>query len=326
MSLENNNNADGLSAMEADVAELFDLAIPATNAPSGGEAPSSSPAPEPGVAVGQAPAAAPEPPVSPESPAAPSPAPAASGEPTAPVTPSAAPNAPAPSAAPVPPVDEQALKLQSLEATVEALQAELATSRANPAPVAGTPAAPAAGPESGEQPPAYRLTLPQQVAEAIFDEENPERRIAGITHMMNSLAAIVHHNVRLEMNGRFQALVDQARTQEASTQTAEVVESSRNQYYDAFPAHKNELILPLIQAESRSMAAEFPNAKWDQNYINALGTRVNNRIAALTGGGQPPVTNITPPAAPAPSLPSGTRTEVPGSNPSEIDVIADTFS
>lgn len=320
----------GMATLESDVAEMFDISSADGPAVQGGETSGGvSPAPAPassepagGEGVSGSPASPAEP--SPAAPAA-TPASATPSEQPAPGTPPAAePPAAAPSATPSEPPkpDEGALKLQSLEATVEALQAELAAARANPAPPApaGEP-----GTESGRpELPAYSLTLPQPIAEAILDTENPQRQAAGITHMMNSLATIVHHNVRLEMRATIGSLLRAAQEQEQTVTRSTEVEQGRKQYYEAFPQHQNELIVPLIQAEARQMAAEFPNLKWGPDYINALGTRVNARIAALSGNAAPAVT--TPPAAPAASIPAGSRAETPGTPLEGGDLIFDTFS
>lgn len=240
-----------------------------------------------------------------------------------PSAPSAQPQTPAPAAAPPPvaPVDAEKLRLQSLEAQVEALQAELGRARANP------PAQPGATPAGGgtAQPddlPRYALSLPPQVLAALTSDDE-QQFSAGVTTMLNSLATIVHHNVRLEMRQAFAGLMNSAREQDSQTQTATAVQSAREDYYKAFPAHKDPLILPLIQAESQAMSAQFPNLAWSDDFRNALGQRVEARLAQLRGqgnGGQPP-------AAPAASIPAGPRpNESLGGELTGGDLIADTFS
>lgn len=324
-------NGASLSEMEADVADIFGLSVAQPNEADAGSPSSSEPSAEQGGGADQAPSSSPEP--SQESAEQISTqAPEATGKPAL-ATPAAAPAAEgaeattsAASAEPPKP-DEQALKLQSLEATVEALQAELASARANPAQGGDQQQAEpaAAGESAGQELPRYQLTLPQQVAEAIFYED-PTKAAAGITSMMNSLATIIHHNCRVEFNARLAQMEAQREAAVSAQAQTQTVETGRKQYYAAFPAHDNELILPLIQAEARQMAVEFPNLKWDENYINALGSRVNNRIAALTGAAQPTPAVVVPPQAPAASLPSGTRGETPGTPLEGADLIADTFS
>lgn len=230
---------------------------------------------------------------------------------------------PAPGAAtpPVAPVDENALRVQSLEATVLALQQELSNARAQPA----GPGQPAAGqPQPGQQDdlPRYALQLPPAVAAAINSGDD-QQTLAGITHMMNSLATIIHHNVRQEYRQALGQLVQTARQQEEEGSNQQFIAESRNDYYKAFPDHNNPLILPIIQAESVAMAGQFPGLPWNENYRNALGQRVNARLAELRGQQQP--SNVPP--APAAMLPAGSRPA--DSGVAELtggDLIADTFS
>lgn len=256
------------------------------------------------------------------------------GQPSAPPAqqPAEAGQPPAPAAVPpqVAPVDAAALRLQSLEAQVQGLQAELARARANP-PATGEqqPGREGAGGGSGQADdlPRYNLNLPQQVAAALTSGDD-QQTLAGITHMMNSLATIVHHNVRLEMRSVIGSLMQSAREQDTQTQTASAMEQAREDYYKAFPQHKDPALLPIIQSEVTAMAAEFPGLGWSDQYRNALGARVEARLAVFRG--QALVTNGggQPPAAPAASIPGGARPNAaPGSGELEgSDLIVDTFS
>lgn len=229
---------------------------------------------------------------------------------------------PAPAAAtpPVAPVDPNLLRVNSLEATVQALQAELAAARAQPPAPGGAGATPQA--DGQPELPRYALQLPQAVAAALTSGDDAQT-VAGVTHMMNSLASIVHHNVRLEMSARFNQLMTAAREQETAGENQRFIQDSRADYYKAFPTHNDPLILPLIQSESMAMAGEFPGAPWNENYRNALGQRVEARLAQLRG--QAGV--VTPPPAPAAMLPVGARPgDAPGGELTGGDLIADTFS
>lgn len=332
MTDENQGGSPSIDSLEAEVAEVFsfDSGAPAEPAPAE-TAPEASPpvsdtTAEPGAELGQAPSSVPvTPPVgSSEG----EPAPAAPAAPTEPAPAATPPAGGAPAAAPAQPTpeQEQALRVQSLEAQVQALSGALEQARAQPA--AGQPGA---GTESGEQPqielPQYRLTLPQQVAAAITSGED-EQVVAGVTHMMNSLATIVHHNLRTEMRGAFSQLIHSAQQQDESAGREQAIAAGQQQYYQAFPAHKDALIEPIIRAVNSEMSVQFPGLPWGPDYINALGARVNARLAALRGQGQPAAqpTGEPLPSAPAASIPAGARTTVPGSSPEGADLIEDTFS
>jgi hypothetical protein len=312
----------GIEAMEADVAEMFGFSDDTGAAATDDAAPSDDAAP--GGEVDQAPPSSPDtsPPADGEQPSTTSAAPEPGKEPAPAKEPPAAPGSEAASTAPPAAPDEQALKVQSLEATVEALQAQIAASRASPDPGSQPPAGnESGGTEAATAPPKYDLTLPQPVAAAIFSDD-PQQQQAGVVHMMNNLAAIVHHNVRLETRAMLGAVLAEARKAEQTTDDSAAIEAGRQQYFAAFPDHKNELLQPLIAAEATKMTAEFPNLKWGPDYINALGTRVNNRVAALA-----PKPSNAPPSDPAPGIPAGInggRRE--GTPISGEELIADTFS
>jgi len=244
-----------------------------------------------------------------------------SGQQPAQAAPSPTPGTPP---APVAPVDAEALLRQSLEAQVQGLQAEVQRLRASP-PAAPTQQPPGGGSAGADDLPRYQLNLPPQVAAALTSGDD-QQTVAGITHMMNSLATIVHHNVRLEMSQRFGQLINAAREQDSQASTSTAINEAREDYYKAFPGHKDPLILPLIQAETMQMATEFPGLAWSDNYRNALGQRVEGRLAQLRGGAQGS-NGGTPPALPATSLPSGgPRTETQGGELTGGDLIMDTFS
>lgn len=298
------------SDFAADEAEIFDtLGISPHTGDTGEAAQEGAQAPaESGgeVAAPSAPPVTPPEGESPPEPAAPEPA-------IAPVPqPQAAPTAPAPQPAePTPPADDK-LRTASLEAQVEALQRALQQQQANPQQGQQPQAV-----ESGQQPvpiapTRYGLTLPQPVQEALLSED-PQKNVQAITAIMNDLGTIVHNNVAMQLRGEvskmFQSLVYAASEGEQMQVRATGRESAQKQYYDAFPSHKNPTVLPLIQAESQKMAAEFPGLSWSQDYVNALGARVEATIRQLSG--QPPIQQGQQPAPrPAPGLPSGQRAPV----------------
>lgn len=322
--------AAGEESVQQDIDEMFGMGSDDEVAAGEGEATApDAAAGAAGAAPEDGPAAAPALPDTPPSGdvAATPPATPTGGTPTAPPAqqPPQSGQPPAPAATPpgIAPADAERLRMASLEATVAALQAELANARANP-PQGG---APQAQPQPGQQPddlPRYALTLPQQVAAALTSGDD-QQTVAGITHMMNSLATIVHHNVRLEMRQQFGQLLSTARQQEAEASDAKFIQDSRADYYKAFPDHNSPLILPLIQAESVAMAGEFPGVPWNDDYRNALGQRVNARLAQLRGAAAPQ--GQQPPAAPAAMLPAGSRpADQSGGELTGGELIADTFS
>ena len=267
----------------------------------------------------------------------PAPAPAPSGEPAPSAAPAAQPAA-------QPPAGDAALREASLQATVDALQRRIDDLTKSGAQPQEAPSAQPASSESGQpsatqpQTPRYALTLPQQVQEAILSED-PQQNIAAIQHIVNDLGTIVHASVvaqmRSEFQGAFQQLISAARQGTEQETRLSAAQSAREDYYKAFPQHNDPLILPIIQSESQKLAAEFPNVSWSPDYINSLGTRVDAFLAKLRGGSAPadpapqPGPGNTPPARPAPMMPSGTRGGDAGNFlpvAAETDLIEDTLN
>lgn len=264
-------------------------------------------------------------PVTPPAPVTPEPAPAAPQATTPPAAPTTPPVA---QPAVVPPTEEQ-LRTQSLAAQVDALQQQLQQMRANPA---------VAQPQAGQQPQAesggppvrrYNLTLPQQIKDALISED-PEQSVAAIGNIVNDLGTIVHNTVMTEVRQSFAALLQAAGASEQIEKQTSTANAAQEAYYSKFETHRNPLYLPLLQAESQRMAAEFPHLTWNEDYINALGTRVNARVAELaTQTGFAPVPApapvAAPPARPAPMMPSGNRGSTPGTAIEGGDLIEDTL-
>ena len=275
--------------------------------PSPLEAPGVEPAPTPGDT---------SPPAAPEAPqpfAAPAPS---QGTPPAPAAP--APTEPQP-AAPQPAPNEEALRTASLEAQVAELTRTIEQLRATPQPAAApaTPAAPTSPEQpAGPQPYRYALTLPDQVKNALMSDD-PQQNIAAINSIINDLGTIVHNTVlaqmRSEVQGLFQGLTNMAAEQTSLEQRQSAQEAGRTAYFNKFPAHKEPLIQPIITSENAKLAAQYPNAPFDDNYINALGARVNGVLEQLGAKpaeapqSTPPAPNPAPPARPATMLPSGNR-------------------
>lgn len=259
-------------------------------------------------------------------PAAPAPTegqPPASGEQPAPalVPSEQQPAAPTPSQPAAESPAEAALRTASLEAQIAALRQTIDELRANPQqPPAGQPAGTPASAETGgaapaEQPLRYNLTLPDATRNALLSDD-PQQNIAAINAIVNDLGTIVHNSVVAQMRNEFRGAIANLASMTQQTDTATAQETARTAareaYFSAFPAHKNELIEPIIAQQARQLSAEYPGLNWDEQYINALGARVNAALEKIgvpaqqqpaesqTPGGQPP-------SQPAGFVPSGTR-------------------
>lgn len=181
-----------------------------------------------------------------------------------------------------------AMRIRSLEAQIEALQKAPA---AAPAPGSAPAAAPAGDDQQPEVVP-YGLTIPNEVATAIFGEDAATAHNA-LNHMVSSLASAIHTRVLHQVRGEQRtalATIEQTRQEQVGT-TAAV--DMQKQFYDKFPQYSDPVYQPIIYAVNSQLAAELPNHPWDDNYMAALGSRVTAHMARLAGGAAP--------AAPAPA-------------------------
>lgn len=254
----------------------------------------------------------------------------AAPETPAPATPAAAVE-PAPAETRLTP--EERLQIASVAALREQNEYLLSTLRGQ-TPSQGTQPAPAQ--PSGPPVEQVHLTVPDELYSAIFaEDENLSKR--GINVLVSSIATSA---VNLALQ-KMAPLVDQriAGYDQSSRQTS-TAQAQEADYYNNFQAHRNPVFRPVIESEMQKMAQEMPNAPWNEDFRNALGTRVNRTLQLLgfnVGMVQAPKQDDPPtpsgfgaqkpnggaPAAPADMLDSSNR----GAAPAEAgNFIAATFT
>ena len=309
------------------LAEIFGLPVPSGEAakPSGagdGAQGEVAPPPEPVPAVADAGAAPTAAPVSAPA-AAPVLEPIQTGGTPASPAPAGAPAAPAPANPPVlPVVDPRDAQLAQLTATVQALQAQVQQPQAQ---VPGSQPAPAvpAQPDASE----YALTVPNQVIEAIFSEDQGQAS-NGLNHLVSSLAKTIHQNVRKEMMEKVVPEIVQSRLSqyEAQLNSTNEVQRIEQDYYGTFPAHKTHA--QIVAQENALLQSMYPGHAWDEAYRNSLGARVAARlqVASVPVVSTPAPTAPTPAPRPAPMLGTGTRPPAAGGEQEIADFITSTLS
>jgi len=170
------------------------------------------------------------------------------------------------------------------------------------------------------------LTVPDALYGAVFAEDERVSK-QGMNVLVSSIAtAAVNHVLQ-----RVVPIVDhRLQGYDQSTRQASTAQGQEEDYYKAFPAHRNPLFRTAIEAEMQKMAQEMPSAPWNEDFRNALGTRVNRTLQLLgidvgmvpgakPNGGQPPAAgfgaqpagNGGSPPAPAPMLDSSNRGAAP---------------
>lgn len=308
------------AALEADVLDVLSLSDTSSTADKIAKKSGDTP-PEPTAA-----APAPASPTAEGGVTAPSPSdtPPAGETPPQPAAPEPATTPPAPAATEPPvqstpalQVDEQALRLASLEAEKDALRRELEALRASPQQGQPAPTAAPSPEQPAAEPPPYKyaLTLPKAMQDDLVGDD-PAKTITAINTIVNDLGTIVHNTVltqvRAEMQGMITRLSGMAQEAQFGDVRKSAVEEAKADYYKVFPDHNNPLILPIIQAESQKLSAEFPGLSWGEQMRNALGQRVNAYLQQLGARPQEPANpNPNPvPARPATFLPSGQRASV----------------
>lgn len=241
----------------------------------------------------------------------PSPTPAAVTPQAEPAAGGAAPQTPAPgtvpAAAPTPAAPELDAETRLRLAGLEALRAENARLREEMAraqqpqqPGGQTPAAPGT---PSAQPEQLQLRVPNDLIGAIFNED-ANIAAQGMNTLISALATTVMNTtlqrVEAMLNQRFQAVDEQAQQLRAAN-------DQEAAYYEAFPAHENELYRPVIAAAVDELYKELPHLAWDQQTIAAVGQRVNNKLLALgINVGMVPANPVVPAAGGQPQQPAGT--------------------
>jgi hypothetical protein len=177
----------------------------------------------------------------------------------------------------------------------------------------------------------YEVQLPDAVLDGLFGE-SPEQAKQTMNALISSIITQSHRTAAklvMESQTLLQAQI-QAPIAEAENRKAE--ETSRQEYFKAFPAHENPAYQLLLGQQAAALAAEFPTLSWGKEMREALGMRVN---AALIASGVTPVSGAAlatasqPSAAPAPApfSPAGRRAPAPATNSVDISAeIMDVFS
>jgi hypothetical protein len=223
------------------------------------------------------------------------------------------------------PEAERNLQFANMQAQLAAAQAELARVRQEPPAAAPQPTVPSEQPEQVS----YALTIPDEVFGAIFHEDAVTSK-KGMEHLVNSLATVIHNKVRADYSASIQRLETTitAREQQEQQRTVEQQrETMQQQYFERFPDHNKPVLRHILYAQAQALASEYPTAPVDDNYFNALGTRVNAAIAEITGAPAPtPVVPAVPaiPPKPAAMMPTAARASVPVS-PSTNEALMETL-
>lgn len=261
-----------------DIASIFGLgeeAGPAPNSPDGASGGGASPPDGASAAEGgqgQAQPATPatstpQPGQQGTSPQAPAPQPAPAPAPAAP------PAAPASGTVPAPSQDPT---VQALTAQVQALTAHIAQLTQGGAQGVGTQAP---QPGQGDQPQQhplmdYRLAMPDDVANAVFNED-PQIARQGLTHVINSIGREIHGRVIRQVE---ELIGNKLQSFGQQTSAQQQQERMRQEYFSSFPNHNDPATQLIVAQEAQVLWGANPALEWNENSKAALGARVNARL------------------------------------------------
>jgi len=223
---------------------------------------------------------------------------------------------------------EERLQLASLRGLQEQNQ-QLLDALRNQQPQQPQPQGQQPQPSGGLPIEQVHLTVPDDLYNAVFAEDDGLSK-RGMNVLVSSIAtAAVNHVLQ-----RVVPIVDSRLAgYDQSTRQRTTAQSQEEDYYNAFPAHRNPMFRTAIESEMQKMAQEMPAAPWNDDFRNALGTRVNRTLQLLginvgmVPGAQPNGGSAQPPAAagfgaqpqgnggspppPAPMLDSSNRAAAP---------------
>lgn len=262
------------------------------------------------------------------------------GAPAAPQTPApgtqpAAPAQPAPAQDGLTP--EQRLQIANANALAE--QNAQLMQRLRDIEAGKAPAQPQGQPQTGQsqQPGApqreqVHLAVPDQLYAQVFAEDETVSK-QGLNLLVSAVASEAATHVMQKIGPM---IAENLQRFEGSLTAKSASERQEEDYYGAFPTHKNPLYRQVIEAEMTAMTQAMPHASWTEDFRNALGARVNTKLqllgfnvsidpnAANSQGGQPAQTgNGSQPSVPAPMLAPSSR---PAAAQGPEDFIAATFA
>lgn len=212
--------------------------------------------------------------------------------------------------------DPRDLQIASLTAQLQALKATVEASA--PAGAAGQPGAEPAKPAAPEIIP---VQLPKQLVETIFGEDFDQAH-NGLNVLISTVASGLQARFQQQLAAAKTEMQDQIKSlRQADTQVDEQknAETQRQEYFTRFPDHNKPILQPLLGQALSELVAEFPGVPWNDQFMNALGARVNAKLqeSGVSFGTQPaPV--VAAPAKPAAMLPQGSRPAPAAADANEI--------
>lgn len=230
---------------------------------------------------------------------------------------------------------EERLREQAEKAEIERLRARVKELESQPAPEPkADPAKKAPEGKGHGEVPAYNLQLPPQILDAV-DSDEPAHRAQALNGIVNGVLGAAHKVVLDEVSKLRDSILSEVKAtltqSQSNAQAEQTAKTQQQEYFEAFPNHNKEQLMPIVARINGQMAAELPNAEWNADWIAALGARVDAYLSELgvptesAPAPSPAPAAKTPPARPAAFTPTSTRTTTPTGEISLEDEIQDTL-
>lgn len=224
-----------------------------------------------------------------------------------------------PPPAPAAPAQPQEPQLTAGEkAIIDAIKGQLQQQPAQPAqPQPAQPTQP-------QQPKLYygqykpAMQVPEQVAAALFNAENPQQSVQALNYLVNGIMNQVMQDVAQDNVQMVRAILTRIPEMAQSQYRAS---SSFDRFYNEFPELQKEALKPVVKAISEALAnqrARSGQPVWDQSFNQTLGEAVHAYIEQQLGvkliRGNNSAAPVLANAPPKPQAPAAPAAPAPASN------------
>lgn len=166
-------------------------------------------------------------------------------------------------------------------------------------------------PKEPEVPPVdqlYKLAIPDDLFSAIRSEDPREAR-GAMNHMLNSLAMVVHNQLRGEYTAAIQKQMGPLMTRlpemvQQNVQTQQSAAEIRRDFYGTYKDLDDKKIIPIVTQVAQLVMQERGSEAWNAEVRDTVARRTYAVLGKPFPGGQPPAQS-KPPVKHTPS--GGTR-------------------
>jgi len=207
--------------------------------------------------------------------------------------------------APAPTTDALASTVEALRTTVEGLPAAITAATRPPEPAA--PQADEWAPSDGEQKLNY-VQIMDSMPDALINQlgsENPVERKQAVSQLMGVAMHVAHRLAAKQAVTQMRAELQQVLPAFVSEQMQAHATSQRvfSDFYGKYPMLNVPELRPMVRAEASALMTETKAAGWNEQFRDALGARILQKLRGFQGApvapsSAPPVQMTGPSARP----------------------------